>query len=51
MAAPQVLLEVTVQKMRDIGSREAKPRGDFPSRGLFILGVEEVSALPLLLEP
>lgn len=37
----------------DEGSRsgEAKLRGDFPSRGLFILEVEEVSALPLLLEP
>lgn len=37
----------------DEGSRsgEAKLRGDFPSRGLSILGVEEVSALPLLLEP
>lgn len=37
----------------DEGSRswEAKLRGDFPSRGLFILVVEEVSALPLLLEP
>lgn len=37
----------------DEGSRsgEAKLRGDFPSRGLFILGEEEVSALPLLLEP
>lgn len=35
----------------DEGSRsgEAKLRGDFPSRGLFILGVEEVP--PLLLEP
>ena len=37
----------------DEGSRsgEAKLRGDFPSRGLFILGAEEVSALPLPLEP
>lgn len=37
----------------DEGSRsgEAKLRGDFPSRGLFIFGVEKVSALPLLLEP
>lgn len=37
----------------DEGSRsgEAKLRGDFPSRGLFILGVEEASTLPLLLEP
>lgn len=34
----------------DEGSRsgEAKLRGDFPSRGLFILGGGEVSALPLL---
>lgn len=32
-------------------SRGAKLKGDFPSRSLFILGVEEVSALPLLLEP
>lgn len=34
----------------DEGSRsgEAKLRGDFPSRGLFILEVEKVSALSLL---
>lgn len=29
------------------GREEAKLRGDFPSRGLFILGVAEVSPLPL----
>ncbi|KAK1906297.1 30S ribosomal protein S14 [Dissostichus eleginoides] len=32
-------------------SREAKLRGDFPSRGLFISGREKVSDLPPLLEP
>lgn len=33
------------------GSGEAKLKGDFHSRGLFILEVEEVSLLPLMLEP